>query len=82
MELEINKKLIRKGISKEVYFVKDKKFVNNILHYIIRSKNSGDIILSKFAIEKDFILNEDYQNQKQSNNFASAFRKKIKEFLK
>ena len=54
MELEINKKLIRKGISKEVYFVKDKKFVNNILHYIIKSKSSGDIILSKFAIEKDF----------------------------
>ena len=56
MEIEINKKLIRKGISKEVYFVIDKKFVNNILHYIIKSKNSGDIILSKFAIEKDFIL--------------------------
>ena len=50
--------------------------------FIIKSKSSGDIILSKFAIEKDFILSEDYQKQKQSNNFASAFRKKIKEFLK
>ena len=27
MELEINKKLIRKGISKEVYFVKDKSLL-------------------------------------------------------
>ena len=82
MNLEINDKLIRKGISKEVYFIVSKKHVNNILHYIIKSKNTGEIILSKFAIEKDFFLSEDYQKQKQSNNFASAFRKKIKEFLK
>ena len=81
MTLKINEKLIRKGISKEEYFVKDKKFVNNILHYIIKSKNSGDIILSKFAIEKDFILSKNLQKIKQSKDFASAFRNKIKNFL-
>mgnify|MGYP001241142918 CR=1 FL=1 len=81
MELEINKKLIRKGISKEVYFVKDKKFVNNILHYIIKSKNSGDVILSKFAIEKDFFI-EKLMSNHDKQNFANAFSDRIKKLLK
>ena len=81
MDLEINDKLIRKGISKEVYFIVSKKHVNNILHYIIKSKNTGEIILSKFAIEKDFFV-EKLMSSHDKQNFANAFSDRIKKLLK
>ena len=64
MSLKINDKLVRKGISKEVYYIKAEKYVNNILHYVIKSKNTGDVILSKHAIDKDFLTEEEYSKKK------------------
>ena len=81
MVFKINDKLVRKGISKEVYYIKAEKHVNNILHFIIKSKNTGDIILSKHAIEKDFLTEEEYSKKKHTKNFASAFSEKIKKLL-
>ena len=81
MVFRINDKLVRKGISKEVYYIKAEKYVNNILHFIIKSKNSGDIILSKHAIEKDFLTEEEYSKKKHNRNFASAFSERIKKLL-
>ena len=81
MEFKINDKLVRKGISKEIYHIKAEKYVNNILHYIIKSKSTGDIILSKFAIEKDFLPEEEFSKKKKSRNFATAFSDRIKNFL-
>ena len=81
MVFRINDKLVRKGISKEVYYIKAEKYVNNILHFIIKSKNSGDIILSKHAIEKDFLTEEEYSKKKNTRNFASAFSERIKNLL-
>ena len=55
-ELNIDDTIIRKGTLREKYSVKEKKLVNNILHYVIQSNTSSDIILSEYAIEKDFII--------------------------
>ena len=81
MSLKINDKLVRKGISKEVYYIKAEKYVNNILHYVIKSKNTGDVILSKHAIDKDFLTEEEYSKKKNTRNFASAFSERIKKLL-
>ena len=64
MVFRINDKLVRKGISKEVYTIKAEKYVNNILHFIIKSKNTGDIILSMHAIEKIFLLRKNIPRKK------------------
>lgn len=77
-ELNINEKIIRKGTLKETYSVKDKKLVNNILHYIIQSNNSNDIILSEYAIEKDFIST---MQSSQKRSFVRLFKEKVKKIL-
>ena len=80
-ELNINDTIVRKGVLRERYSIKEKKFVNNILHYIIKSNNSNDIILSEYAIEKDFISSEKLSNKKNKDNFIKLFKNKIKKIL-
>ena len=80
-ELNINDTIIRKGSLRERYSVKEKKFVNNILHYIIQSNTSSDIILSEYAIEKDFITTEQITKEKNKSNFVKSFKKQIKKLL-
>ena len=80
-ELNIDDTIIRKGTLREKYSVKEKKFVNNILHYIIHSNTSSDIILSEYAIEKDFITTEQIAQQKNKDNFIKSFKKKIRKLL-
>ena len=57
------------------------KFVNNILHYIIKSNNSNEIILSQFAIEKDFISTKQLEEHNNKKNYIKAFKKQIKKIL-
>ena len=80
-EYNIEDIIIRKGSLREKYSIKEKKFVNNILHYVIRSNNSSDIILSEFAIEKDFISNQQVDKQKEKNKFIKSFKSKIRRLL-
>ena len=80
-ELNINDTIIRKGSLRERYSVKEKKFVNNILHYIIQSNTSSDIILSEYAIEKDFITTEQITKEKNKDDFIKSFKSKIKKLL-
>ena len=80
-ELEVNDTIIRKGTMRETYSIKEKKFVNNSLHYIIRSNNSNDIILSEYAIEKDFISSKKYAQNNEKRNFIELFKKQIKKIL-
>ena len=80
-KLEVNDTIIRKGSMKETYSIKEKKFVNNILHYIIKSNNSNDIILSEYAIEKDFISSKKYAQNNEKRNFIELFKKQIKKIL-
>ena len=80
-EYHINDTIIRKGTLREKYSIKEKKFVNNILHYIIQSNSSNDIILSGHAIEKDFICLKQFAENKEKSNFVKLFKKQIKKFL-
>ncbi len=80
-EYHINDTIIRKGTLREKYSIKEKKFVNNILHYIIQSNSSNDIILSGHAIEKDFICSKKFPENKEKSNFVKLFKKQIKKFL-
>ncbi len=79
--MEIEEEIIRKGIIKESYFVKEKKLVNNILHYIIKSANSGDVILSKYAIEKDFVTKKQALEDSKKKKFMHSFRNHISKLL-
>ncbi len=80
-ELNINDTIIRKGTLKEKYNIKEKKLVNNILHYIIQSNSSNDIILSEYAIEKDFISSGQHAKNFEKENFVNLFKKQIKKIL-
>ena len=80
-ELNIDDTIIRKGYLREKYNVKEKKFVNNILHYIIQSNTSSEIILSEYAIEKDFITADQIANKKGKSNFKKSFKKQITKLL-
>ena len=75
-ELNIDDTIIRRGSLREKYNVKEKKFVNNILHYIIQSNTSSEIILSEFAIEKDFITTEQLLKKKKKQ-FCKIFQRRI-----
>ena len=80
-ELNIDDTIIRKGTLREKYSVKEKKLVNNILHYVIKSNTSSDIILSEYAIEKDFITTEQIAKEKEKSNFVKSFKKQITKLL-
>ena len=80
-ELNIDDTIIRKGSLREKYSVKEKKLVNNILHYVIQSNTSSDIILSEYAIEKDFITTEQIAKEKEKSNFVKSFKKHITKLL-
>jgi len=80
-ELNINDTIIRRGSLREKYNVKEKKFVNNILHYIIQSNTSSEIILSEFAIEKDFITTKQIAKEKERSNFVKSFKERITKLL-
>ena len=79
--LDINDIIIRKGSLREKYNIKEKKFVNNILHYVIQSNVSNDIILSEFAIDKDFVSAEEISKNKDKKNFIKLFKSKIRKLL-
>ena len=80
-EFNLNDTIIRKGSLREKYSIKEKKFVNNILHYIIQSNNSSDIILSKYAIEKDFVSSQENSKRLEKKSFIRLFQNKIKNIL-
>ena len=79
-EFNVNDTIIRKGSLREKYSIKEKKLVNNILHYVINSNTSSDIILSEFAIEKDFISSTQFEKNKEKEILSKSFRIKLKKF--
>tara|TARA_B100000579_G_C22283207_1_gene599231 strand:- start:40 stop:291 length:252 start_codon:yes stop_codon:yes gene_type:complete len=77
----LNQVLIRKGLANEVYHIIEKKMVNNILHYVLKSQNSSDVILSCHAIDKDFLTETEFSIFKKKRSFAETFRKKISNLI-
>tara|TARA_B110000459_G_scaffold40125_1_gene43400 strand:+ start:114 stop:389 length:276 start_codon:yes stop_codon:yes gene_type:complete len=76
--LELNSKIFRKDNLDLVYLITEKKILNGILHYKLKSSNSEETILSEFAI-KDRFVSEIKETDKLSKKTVSRlFLKLIK----
>ena len=76
--LELNSKIFRKDNLDLVYLITEKKNLNGILHYKLKSSNSEETILSEFAI-KDRFVSEIKETDKLSKKYVSRlFLKLIK----
>ena len=76
--LELNSKIFRKDNLDLVYLITEKKILNGILHYKLKSSNSEETILSEFAI-KDRFVSELKEAENQSKKTVSRlFLKLIK----
>lgn len=76
--LELNSKIFRKDNLDLVYLITEKKILNGILHYKLKSSNSEETILSEFAI-KDRFISEIKETDKLSKKYVSRlFLKLIK----
>ena len=75
--ISLNTKIFRKDNLNLVYLVTEKKILNGILHYKLKSERSDDIFLSKFAI-KDYYISEFKTDQLKTTYFSRLFSKLIK----
>ena len=76
--LEINSTIYRKDNLDLAYLITEKKTLNGILHYKLKSSNSEETILSEFAINDRFV-SEIKETDKLSKKYVSRlFLKLIK----
>ena len=75
-EIELNTKIFKKDNLDIVYCITGKKLLNGILHYKLKSENSGEIVLSEFAINDRFITESNYC-EKPKNSVSRLFTKII-----
>ena len=75
-ELEVNTRVFKKENLDIVYPITGKKLLNGILHYQLKSENSGEIFLSEFAINDRFIT-ESKHCEKSNNSVSRLFTKII-----
>ena len=59
-EIELNTKIFRKDNLDIVYSITGKKLLNGILHYKLKSDNSGEIFLSEHAVNDRFVTEQKY----------------------
>ena len=75
-EIELNTKIFKKDNLDIVYSITGKKLLNGILHYKLKSENSGEIFLSEFAIYDRFIT-EAKHCERPHNSVSRLFTKII-----
>ena len=75
-EIELNTKIFKKDNLDIVYSITGKKLLNGILHYKLKSENSGEIVLSEFAINDRFITDAKHC-EKPHNSVSRLFTKII-----
>ena len=80
-KLEINDTIVRRGSMKETYSIKEKSLLIIFCTTLLSQIYSNDIILSEFAIEKDFISSKKYAQNNEKRNFVELFKKQIKKIL-
>ena len=71
---EINTELVRKSNSRDVFLIKEKRVFNKIVHYILKSRKSQEIILSEIAVKKEFCPKKSFRKK---DSFIASFRKRI-----
>ena len=76
-ELEINTEVTRKNNPFTIYKVTEKKTLNNIIHYTLKSKNSGAIIISEYAINRDYTI----KGTNKSQSFLLQFRRQVRKYF-
>ena len=76
--LELNSKLFRKDNLDLVYLITEKKILNGILHYKLKSSNLEETILSEFAIKDRFVSELKETDNLRKNTVSRLFLKLIK----
>ena len=75
--LELNTKIFRKDNLDLEYLITDKKLLNGILHYRLKSENSEKIFLSEFAIKDRYISESQNDRQTKPKSVSRLFAKLI-----
>ena len=75
--LELNTKIFRKDNLDLEYLITDKKLLNGILHYRLKSENSEEIFLSEFAINDRYISESQNDRQTKPKSVSRLFAKLI-----
>ena len=76
--LELNSKIFRKDNLDLVYLITEKKILNGILHYKLKSSNSEETILSEFAIKDRFVSELKETDHLSKKTVSRLFLKLIK----
>ena len=76
--LELHSKIYRKDNLDLVYLVTEKKILNGILHYKLKSSNSEETILSEFAIKDRFVSEIKESDKLRTTSVSRLFLKLIK----
>ena len=76
--LELNSKIFRKDNLDLAYLITEKKILNGILHYKLKSSNSEETILSEFAINDRFVSEIKKTDEISKKTVSRLFLKLIK----
>ena len=76
--LELNSKIFRKDNLDLVYLITEKKILNGILHYKLKSSNSEETLLSEFAIKDRFVSELKETDHLSKKTVSRLFLKLIK----
>ena len=76
--LELNSRIFRKDNLDLVYLITEKKILNGILHYKLKSSNSEETILSEFAIKDRFVSELKETDNLSKKTVSRLFLKLIK----
>ena len=76
--LEINSTIYRKDNLDLAYLITEKKILNGILHYKLKSSNSEETILSEFAIKDRFVCEIKETDKLSKKSVSRLFLKLIK----
>ena len=76
--LDLNSKIFRKDNLDLVYLITEKKILNGILHYKLKSSNLEETILSEFAIKDRFVSELKETENLSKKTVSRLFLKLIK----
>jgi len=76
--LDLQTKIYRKDNLDLVYLITEKKYLNGILHYKLKSENSDEIFLSEFAINDRFVSKVKDNEKQKKRSVSRLFSKLIK----
>ena len=76
--LELNSKIFRKDNLDLVYLITEKKILNGILHYKLKSSSLEETILSEFAIKDRFVSELKETDNLSKKTVSRLFLKLIK----